>query len=153
MSVFQNSVLVGSGSVAGMFDGTGTLGAGGTALPAVKTTGLISNMGSGSTNTIDNFNPRPAVAFTPKIALKPLTLTSQMLAANQEYAGVISGYTGTPNMNIATDASGLFTVDGFNLRSTGPLGASGTSYSVTVGETSDNAVNSPRTSTFTIVAP
>lgn len=120
-------------------------------LPDVRASGLATNSTSGSWNTIDAFNVRPAEPFQAKVILSALTLTEQTNAANANYGGVVSGYSGTPDqMSVAVDVSGLFYMDGYNLRSTSPLTA-GETYSVTVAESNDNAVASPRTTVFTII--
>ena len=90
--------------------------------------GLTNSTASGNVGTVDDLNIRPAMARTSRIILKALTLTSDQLVANTAYAGTIANYTGTPDMTVTSDASGLFFVDGFNLRTSDPLGSSGTSY-------------------------
>jgi hypothetical protein len=115
--------------------------------------GISSSTSSGNVGSIDNFNPRPAVARTSKVVLKALTLANDVLAAGTVYAGTVGAYTGSPNMIVTSDTSGLFFVDGFNLRSQAPLGASGTVYTVTVSEDNANAVNAPKTTAFTITVP
>jgi len=115
--------------------------------------GISSSTSGSNVGTIDNLNIRHAAARVSRVVLKTLTVTADTLAANTQYAGTIVNYTGTPNMNVTVDTSGLFFVDGFNLRSAEPLGASGTVYSVTVAETNDNAVNSGRSTVLTITVP
>ncbi len=146
LSIYQNSVFVGSCSVAGLFDGTGTQGAAGAPLPASKVTGLQSNLSGGSTNTIDNFNPRPAVALTPKIALKNPTVGSLTGAAGADYASDFTNLV-AGEVVTASDSSGLFFVDGVTLRAQAvPAGT----YTITLTKAHPNAVNSGSTSTLTI---
>jgi hypothetical protein len=141
--LYQNDVLI-----AGPVDVTGIL-------PDAKRSGIVSNnLGSSNNQTIDNFRARRAVAVVPKIALKALTLTNDTLLTGQAYAGTVGNFTGVPNMVVTTDTSGLFAMDGFNLRTAAPLGPTGTVYSVTVAESNDNAAApNPRSTTFTITVP
>ena len=88
-----------------------------------------------------------------RVVLKTLTVTSSALESGIQYAGVINNYTGTPSMVVSSDPSGMFYVDGFNLRTTDALGASGTVYTIVISEDNDNAVASPKTSTITITVP
>lgn len=113
VNVYQNLVLVGSASVAGVFDGT----AGST---AVKTSGVRT---SGSNAPIDSINFVTASPIVSKIALNPLLLvasgtTSETIVAGTQFNDNLSGNTGTPSMTVTADTTGLgFFMDGVTLRS------------------------------------
>ena len=131
-NVYLRGVLIGSYDVTGMLTG-------------VTTPGLVNR--STSTARVDNFNARAAVAHASLVGLYNLTMTPLTGTAGAAYAGALSGVTTGSSVAVTTDTSGLFFADGVTIRALAP-GAG--SYPITVTETYPGAVNSPRTTNFTI---
>lgn len=125
-------------SVIVLFDGTGALGAGGTALPIGTRAGQRTTIAASTaitTNRSDDMNVRPSTPIVSKVLLKPLVLAGEV----------------TASVVVQTEATSLgFRMGRFDLRPDMP-GVSGQTYIVIVREANGNGVLLTRDTTFDIV--
>ena len=136
--LYQNNVLIGSMDITGLLTGA-------------RRVGLRSSTTSGAVNGIDNFEAKAYTGnYVAKIALNALSMTPLTGSTTSQYAGALSGRTvgSTISLSSVTPNTEGWIADGdFIRRNAG--GTAGT-YTVVVKEEHPNAVNSGRTTSFTV---
>lgn len=136
--LYQNNVLIGSMDITGLLTGA-------------RRVGLRSSTTSGAVNGIDNFEAKAYTGnYVAKIALNALTMTPLTGATTSQYVGNLSGRTAgsTISLSSVTPNNENWFADGDQIRRN--AGGTAGTYTVVVREDHPNAVNSGRTTSFTV---
>lgn len=145
LQVWQNDVPLNLAS------GTRTI-SGANMFDGVKRSGLLSNTSSGTGNRILDYNNRVAAAHTDKVGLYALSMSPLTGTAGAAYTGTLSNRTTNSTISVVVTKSAVaqtdWLADGDFIRCPAPTAGT---YTVTVTENFNGAVNDGRQSVFTVV--